>query len=234
MTGTIYLGGGGSAQQEAAVWDAMLRSRPRVLYWPFALGGDMLTNAEGWLSDSLAAHQPGLDLVTWTSLNGHHAEEMAGFDLLFVGGGNTFDLLAHLHRHDATGWAADFTAAGGAFYGGSAGAILSGQTISIASWYDPNETGLADHDGLALVPGVAVLPHYEVGQQQRAQVWSAEHDLAVLGVPETAGCMVANGQLQVLGTDPVWWVCSERVEQLDPGRVVSTANQPWGSTQDPQ
>jgi len=38
VRGTIYLGGGGSAADEAALWRAMLAGRSRIIYWPFALG----------------------------------------------------------------------------------------------------------------------------------------------------------------------------------------------------
>ena len=54
MTGTVFLGGGGSALDEAALWRRMLHERRRIVYWPFALPPDRIRNARAWLVSSLA------------------------------------------------------------------------------------------------------------------------------------------------------------------------------------
>ena len=54
MTGTVYLGGGGSASDEEALWRAMLHERRRIVYWPFALPPERLPAARTWLESSLA------------------------------------------------------------------------------------------------------------------------------------------------------------------------------------
>ena len=41
MTGIAYLGGGGTGEDEALLWDEMLEGCRRLLYWPFALKGAM-------------------------------------------------------------------------------------------------------------------------------------------------------------------------------------------------
>jgi len=203
----VYLGGGGSAQQEAALWSPMLARRPRVLYWPFALGDDLLPGAEGWLRGSLEGFQSGLDVVTWSTLDGHDQAELGGFDLLFIGGGNTYDLLAHLRSHGALDWVATHLARGGDLYGGSAGAILAGASTAIAAWHDENTTALTAPDelaGLGLLPGRVLLPHFAEGDVPRAQQWSERHGLEVLGVPEASGLVLEGDEVVVAGPGPVW------------------------------
>ncbi|TNM61931.1 hypothetical protein FHN55_16590 [Streptomyces sp. NP160] len=204
---TVYLGGGGTSQQEAALWGPMLAGRPRVLYWPFALDDGMLPGAESWLRGSLEKFQSGLDVVTWTSLEGHHRAEMTGFHLLFIGGGNTYDLLTHLRAHSALDWVRAHLDGGGALYGGSAGAILAGASIDIAAWHDENGTDLitsADLAGLGLLPGRVLLPHCTAADAPRAEEWAARHGLEVLGVPECSGLVVDGDDIVVSGPDPVW------------------------------
>ena len=89
MRGTIYLGGGGSPDDEYLLWAEMFRLNTNILYWPFALEGDMLNGADAWLRGNLAQHWPDHQLTTWTDLDGHAPDELLDFDLLFVGGGNT-------------------------------------------------------------------------------------------------------------------------------------------------
>lgn len=217
---TVYLGGGGSAQQEAAVWRPMLARRPRVLYWPFALGDEMLRGAEDWLRGSLEEFQSDLDVVTWTTLDGHDQAELAGYGLLLIGGGNTYDLLAHLRAHGALDWVRAHLDGGGDLYGGSAGAILAGASVDIAAWADENTTGLTAPDelaGLGLLPGSALLPHSTEDDVPRAQEWAAQHGLEVLGVPEASGLVVEGDDVVVAGPEPVWRCTPRSSEALSAG-----------------
>ncbi len=221
---TVYLGGGGSAQQEAALWDRMLARRPRILYWPFALGADVLPGAERWLLGSLEQFQTGLDVVTWTTLDGHHLAELAGVDLLSIGGGNTYDLLAHLRAHGALDGARAHLDSGGDLYGGSAGAILAGASIDIAAWHDENSTDLAtpyDLAGLGLLPGRVLLPHCTAADLPRAEEWSAQHGLEVLGVPESSGLVVEGDDVEVAGPEPVWTSTARGTAVLAAGAAFS-------------
>lgn len=220
---TVYLGGGGSAQQEAALWRPMLARRPRVLYWPFALGGEMLASAEIWLRGSLERFQSGLDVVTWTTLDGHHQTELVGVDLLFIGGGNTYDLLAHLRAHGALEWVRAHLGGGGDLYGGSAGAVLAGASTAIAAWADENTTDLTTPDelaGLDLLAGRVLLPHVTEADVPRARQWSAQHGLEVLGVPEASGLVVEGDDVVVAGPEPVWRCTSQGAEALPAGSAL--------------
>lgn len=220
---TVFLGGGGTAQQEAALWAPMLARRPRVLYWPFALGDDMLPGAETWLRGSLAEFQPGLDVTTWLTLDGRGPAELEDFDLVFIGGGNTYDLLAHLRTHGALAWVHMHLAGGGDLYGGSAGAILAGATVGVAAWHDENATDLTTPDelaGLGLLPGRALLPHFAAGDAPRAQEWAERLGLEVLGVPEASGLVVEGDDVVVAGPGPVWRCTPTGATALPPGSSI--------------
>lgn len=112
----IYLGGGGSAQDEAALWGEFLSPGTRIVYWPFALPPAQHDSALRWLEGSLAAWGQ-FQVSMWPGLSGRTAEELSSADLLFVGGGNTFALLDEVVRHDFLPVVRDFLRNGGAFYG---------------------------------------------------------------------------------------------------------------------
>ena len=215
MTGTLFLGGGGDAADEERHWRAMLPGRRRVLYWPFALTIEMTRGAEEWLTRSLRALRLDVELQTWTDLEGHLPDEMAHANLLFVGGGNAFQLFHHVRRHgfeqsvrdfvagggDYYGGQSvrDFVAGGGDYYGGSAGAILACADIGFAACLDENEVGLTDLTGLGLTREFAVLPHYDDGQLVAAREWSSDHGVALLGIPERSGLVTRDGCVEVTG-----------------------------------
>ena len=220
MLGTIYLGGGGSSDDELSVWTDMLQGTRRILYWPFALSGDMLQGADSWLRGSVAGRWPSVHISTWTSLNGHSAAELADFDMLFIGGGNTFDLLEHVMRHRFAGPVREFVAAGGTFYGGSAGAILASENIGIAEVYDENKTGLTNLDGLGLTSGATVLPHYGPDNEATGRLWSRKHGITVLGIPERSGLKISSGQARVLGREPIHVIGAAGTIIVRPGDLL--------------
>jgi len=108
----LFLAGGGTTEQEAQVWAAAFAGVTNVLYWPFALADERAPAAEAWLSDGM--HSLGITAAVsmWTSLAGHDAPELAGYDLVFVGGGTTSKLVNHNVAMDSTPlWLITFAAA---------------------------------------------------------------------------------------------------------------------------
>ena len=221
MPGTIYLGGGGSPDDEHLLWREMFTETARVLYWPFALSGSLITGAEGWLRENLAARWPDVTLTTWTELTGHSASELSRFDLLFVGGGNTFDLAKHVQDHHFAAPVKQFVADGGSFYGGSAGAILASDSIDSAIGYDQNDAGLTDFTGLGLVPRVVILPHYTKKERDTAYRLHRAHHHPVLGIPETSGLRVTEWNAKVVGRDPVYVIEGAGIRHVAPGSELS-------------
>ncbi len=204
VRGTIYLGGGGSAADEAALWRAMLAGRPRIIYWPFALGPERNDAAEKWLAGELRDLDVHVDVEIWTDLSGHAPNELASADLLLVAGGNTFRLLGHVRDHGFVGAVRDFVAAGGDYYGGSAGALLACTDVEMALRLDENELGLTDSSALGLVSSFDVLPHFTSTQLDDANRWDGQRGPVVLGIPERSGVAVRDGMAEVLGHEPVW------------------------------
>lgn len=220
MLGTIYLGGGGSPDDELPVWTDMLQGARRLLYWPFALSGDMLEGADAWLRGNLTREWPSVRLSTWTTLSGHAPGELADFDMLFVGGGNTFDLLEHVMQHGFADPVRRFVSSGGTFYGGSAGAILASNNIGIAEAYDENGNGLTNLDGLGLIPEATVLPHYGPDEEATGRLWSRKQGITVLGIPERSGIRISGGQARVLGREPIHVITAAGTTVVRPGDLL--------------
>ena len=115
-------------------------------------------------------------------------------------GGNTFRLLDRVRTHGFIDAVRAFVADGGAYYGGSAGAILASDSIRIAEDYDTNDIGLTDLSAVGLVRNLDVLPHFTPGQHAAMVAWAASsHDTSVLAIPNASGVVVDDGKIRVLG-----------------------------------
>ena len=184
------------------MWEHMLAGVSRLLDWPTALSGDLLHDAQGWLRTSLG-DRPGLLVTTWLDLSDHRGDGLDGFDLVFVGGGNTYDLLHRIREAGVAAALRRFLRAGGTSYGGSAGAIVAGPSIGLASGHDADRHHDPDDSGLGLVP-VEVLPHFTEARRGHAEAWSTRHRARpVLCLPEASGVRVSGTEALVLGPDPV-------------------------------
>lgn len=200
--GGVFLGGGGSVADEAALWDEFAKNGQRVLYWPMALPFEQHASAEQWLRQSLAA-RGSFDIVMWSSVADRNPEELAEFDLIFIGGGNTYALLDEVQRHQFLDPVRQFVADGGSLYGGSAGAVLAGADIGTAEPFDSNDVGIKDTLALNLLSGASLLPHYEPRHADWLRRYVATTLDTVIAIPERCGVAVHDDLARNVGPEPV-------------------------------
>ncbi len=162
--------------------------------------------------------------AVWTELPRGNYSGLARFDSVYIGGGNTYELL---HAMRSSGFAeavARFADRGGAVYGGSAGAAVLGRDISTVASMDTNGVGLIDTRGLDLVGGYSAWCHYEPGHDPQIMRYVAGRGEPVLALPERAGVCVSGEEIRAIGYEPVavFRPGEDRVEIVPPGARV------WG------
>ncbi|MBM2617966.1 Type 1 glutamine amidotransferase-like domain-containing protein [Actinoplanes sp. LDG1-06] len=189
----IFLGGGGSENDEAKLWDEVFLPGRRIALWPEAMPSSRHPDVEQWFRQAL--HPRGEFVIA------SPASELADVDVLVIPGGNTYELVAAVR--DRLPALRAFLARGGHIYGGSAGAILLGADIDIAGILDPNDIGLTDTAGADLLAGYVVYPHFTPDQSPTAAAWATSHNVAVLAIPETAGVIVDGTTARNAGPAPV-------------------------------
>jgi dipeptidase E len=198
----------------------MLPGRERILYWPFALSSPALDTASDWLAENLARYDYAGTFETWTTLRESDHSELYEFDLLFVGGGNTFQLLNEIQTYGFLEPVRTFVQRGGAYYGGSAGAVIACDDIAIAQGHDPNDVGLSDLRSLGLIRHLAVLPHYLTTDMQAAQQWAQDHRTRLVGLPERTGLVVTPTTTLVVGQEPAWTFDRSEIHRHSPGTAL--------------
>ena len=155
-----------------------------------------------WIESTLGPR--GIQIaVMWPTLNDHAPGELNSFDAVFIGGGNTFDLLQQLRETGFAEQLVHFCAEDRVIYGGSAGAIILGRDIASCIHYDENRVGLTDTSGLDVCLGHCVWCHHEPEQEVLIEEYVQSTSQVMLVIPKTAGVFVTPNGLWSLGTDPV-------------------------------
>jgi dipeptidase E len=205
-TPRLILAGGGDAPDSHpldALFAGWIGPGGRLLYLPVATG-----NPAGYRDDLVwvsAIFRPlGVGAIEmWTTLAGRDAGHLTNFDGIYIGGGNTFHLLDLLRRTGFDRVLRDFIAAGGAVYGGSAGAIILGRDIGPAAHIDSNTAGVRNTHGLDLLGGYAVWCHYVAdADDARIRAYVAATGFPVLALTERAGLRVEGPRILAAGYDP--------------------------------
>ena len=86
-------------------------------------------------------------------------KDVQSYDVIYVCGGNTFYLTAKMRKDGFDKVIKKLVREGKIYLGVSAGSVLAGPNIDIASPFDPNDIGLKDWIGLNLTK-IIVSPHY--------------------------------------------------------------------------
>jgi dipeptidase E len=203
----VALAGGGAAEDSRLldeVLAAWLGPQGRLLYWPIALRGMRpFESCLEWITETLAPVHIS-DISMWTDLAGHRATELEAYDAVYLGGGNTFNLLAELQESGFDRHLKTYVQRGKPVYGGSAGAIVLGRDIRTARNFDRNTPGLQETHGLDLAEGHAIWPHYRSAHDDLIAACVQQYRQPVLAIPERSGIVVGQAGLRTVGFEPAY------------------------------
>jgi dipeptidase E len=125
--------------------------------------------------------------------------ELSDFGGIYIGGGNTFYLLDKLRENGFDSKLIQAIQNGIPYYGGSAGAIICGESIETSFFHDEDIVGLKDFKGFGLVEGYSLFCHYEEQELERIKRFSNEKKLNVIALPENCGLYVSEEGIKVAG-----------------------------------
>ncbi len=218
----IIFAGGGDERESRPLDETFAGwvGKGRLLYLPVALVDQPFIEAGvRWIS---AAFAPlGLEnIIPWMSLAGKSPGDLAAFDAVYIGGGNTFYLLHQLRAHRLEAALADFICAGHPAYGGSAGALVLSRTITPSSHMDENIVGLRDMSGLNLALGWAVWCHYTPADDRRIALHLRRTRIPSVAVSERSGVVREGDHLYAAGYEPIYRFTVYGKEPVQPGERI--------------
>jgi dipeptidase E len=137
-----------------------------------------------------------------------------------VGGGTTSKLLAHIRDYDFQEHVAGLVERGGRYYGGSAGALIAGESITIAALADNDPRAAASPAGLGLFSGVTVLPHADTFAPADIRSWAREVGQRIVAIPEAGGVEIRDDRWTVVGPGSAMLIQGDRHRFLPPGSGI--------------
>jgi dipeptidase E len=203
----VALGGGGGAADSRLldeVFATWIGSQSRLLYWPVALRGIRPFQAcLEWITTTFAPLKVN-QITMWTDLSEHQVHELDQFDAVYIGGGNTFALLAELRKSGFERYLRECVCRGKAVYGGSAGAAVLGRDIRTVNYLDHNELGLVETQGLDLAANHAIWVHYQPQDDKLIEAYVRECRQPVLALSERSGIVIENQDMRAVGFEPAY------------------------------
>lgn len=216
----LFLGGGGGGNDSIELdkkFVASLDLSKPLLYIPIAIDTVKYpySGCIAWLSDVLGPLGV-KDIVMWVEedLKTKTKSDFSQFSGIYIGGGNTYKLLKELKEFGTFDILLSLAKEGVPIYGGSAGAIILAKTIIPAGYLDENNVGITDFSALNLAQGYDVWCHYTGGEDSSIREYMSKYDLGkVVAIPENAGVVVSDEEIEIVGLDNVVLFDPERRTQ---------------------
>lgn len=208
---TLFLNGGGCGEQVKESYQLFKKkvdTNKPLLYIPLAMEKEKYPSCLKWITGELAEFNfPKIDMIT--SAAELCAKNLDDYAALFIGGGNTYKLLAELKSCGAFQKIQAFLEQGGIVFGGSAGAILFGKSIDSCRHADPNKVGLKEGTGFNQVFGAYIGAHYPNDNpiktaEATANFTKVSFDAPVIALPEEDTLVIDKEGAKVVGSKPYY------------------------------
>jgi dipeptidase E len=217
----IFLSGGGNEKQSFPLDTFFFRTLPKngcFLYIPVALRGHKIyPKVNFWMKKILHLHQRN-DLhfkIANNLLNYKH--DINSFDAVYIGGGNTWNLMQELKDSYFSNTIIKYFQNGGSLYGGSAGAIILGKKINTHD--NNNKINIKDIEGLKLLSDYSVACHFKNKNNHIFKKWALYNKSPIICLPEETGLIIQNNSALCTGTqNTIIYNANGRKIEIQPGK----------------
>lgn len=124
--------------------------------------------------------------------------DLSEFDVVYMAGGNTFHIMDKIRKLGLVEKVKGFVSAGGIYFGVSAGSVMAGPNINIASPWDENDIGLADFVGFNFID-FAICPHYENKDNEIIKQRQKDLKIKVRPLTDDQAFLVKDGEIALIG-----------------------------------
>lgn len=209
----LILNGGGSGNQikESLEIFAKEVNGGKVLYIPLAWANGDMKDCINWFRSQVEPYEI-TDIEQILDPNLLTKEKLEQASGVFIGGGNTYQLLKSLKDSCAFENLQEYIKDNGLIMGGSAGALIFGASIDtclkddliIKSCNDGNLVNLKDTRGFNCLNGYSILPHYKKIAEQLIYTKKRINKLLaqnykLICLPEETSLWINGNQISIIG-----------------------------------
>ena len=125
--------------------------------------------------------------------------KIPNYDIIYVCGGNTFALLQAAQRSDFKNAVLSVLNKGGVYIGVSAGSLIVGPSVKIASEVAPdrNKVNLSDYNSLNLV-SVIIFPHYEVQYEDELRSFEEREGVRIIRLNNMQALLIQGDEIELI------------------------------------
>ena len=212
----LILNGGGCDDQIRESYEIFAQqvNCGKVLYIPLAWPYDHMEECVNWFAGQVSKF--GItDIEQILNAADITKEKLKQASGVFIGGGNTYQLLKCLKQTDAFENLKEYIANGGLVMGGSAGALIFGEGVDtclkdelvIKCCNDENKVELKDTKGFNCINGFSILPHYKKVAEQFEDTQKRVDKLLKQGyklicLPEETSLWINGNEMKIIGQKP--------------------------------
>lgn len=226
----MFLGGGGGRDDSLLLDRRFAELIPRgqpILYLPLALDPARTSYASAHAWASAVFNPLGIeDIVMWETMPDTPRLDPRQFAAVYIGGGNTYRLLQQIRTSGFDATLSAYVKSGGIISGGSAGAIILGTSIETAGCLgDRNEVAMWETDGLDLLDGYSVWPHFQESHAPVIAKFVQERHQPIIALSERAGAIFHGEEIEAVGYEPVHLFHEGGQKVIAPGSFQSRFDQ---------
>ncbi|VVB61021.1 Peptidase E [uncultured archaeon] len=124
--------------------------------------------------------------------------DVSGFDVIYVCGGNTFYILHKVRENGFDKVIKKFVESGRIYFGVSAGSIIAGPNIEVASLQDGNDIALKNLKALNLT-NIAISPHVNETGFEKVKEFKKRVNYQVLPLTDNQALLVLDTETRIIG-----------------------------------
>lgn len=201
----LILAGGGGKEDSRPLDELLVKLLPRdkraIVYIPIAMESRPYKKCYQWVV-SVFSPLKFTNITMWTELSEKKYTDLNDIGAIYIGGGNTFNLLKKVRDSGFVRLIKKFVYSGRIVYGGSAGAVILGKDIRTSE--DRNTVGLKDTKGLNLVRNHSIWCHYDKNQDSKILEYVKASSIPVIALTERSGIFVKGQNVKVIGFEPTF------------------------------
>lgn len=209
----LFISGGGDGLKTKKVNEKLnkiINHDKPILYIPLAMDENKhsYNDCFEWIQEELKmVNVPFIDMVR--SIDELEVKNYHDYSALFIGGGNTFSLLKLLKESKCFDKLKQYIFEDGIVFGGSAGAIILGQSINVCKFADENSVKLDDLTGLNVLNYFSLLCHFTNQTEEKTEITKnylieLSKKQKILALPEEDTLYIENGKYEIIGNKPFY------------------------------
>ncbi|MBU3897143.1 MAG: Type 1 glutamine amidotransferase-like domain-containing protein [Nanoarchaeota archaeon] len=125
-------------------------------------------------------------------------EEVEGFDVIYVCGGNTPYLLQKVRETGFDNIIKQFVENGKLYFGVSVGSIIAGPSIEISIPFDSNDVKMTDFTGLNLTD-IVISPHYKEAEKEIIEEFRKKLKYKIIPLTDNQALLILNNEISLIG-----------------------------------